>query len=165
MRRVAVTGHMDLAGGTEQLLRDALPGLLTELAAGADGLTGLSCLAPGADAVFAEAVLAAGGTLEVVLPFHDYRSSLAAPAVRGRFDRLVAAASEVTVLPYPEACLAAFEAANSALLKRADALVAVWDGRPPARGGGTATTVAEAREAGLPVHVLWPKGARRDGGR
>ncbi|WP_030280363.1 hypothetical protein [Streptomyces catenulae] len=162
---IAVTGHMDLAEGTERLLRAALPALLTELTAGADGLTGLSCLAPGADSVFAEAVLAAGGTLEVVLPFHDYRGSLADPAVRERFDRLVAAASEVTVEPYPQASLAAFEAANSALLKRADALVAVWDGLPPAKGGGTATTVAEARAAGLPVHVLWPEGARRASAR
>lgn len=160
-RTIAVTGHMDLAEATEKLLRDALPTLLRELTADADGLTGLSCLAPGADSVFAEAVLDAGGTLAVVLPFHDYRNSLADPAVRDRFDRLVAAASEVTALPYPEASLGAFEAANSALLKRADALVAVWDGQPPAKGGGTAATVAEARASGLPVQVLWPAEARR----
>ncbi|MGW1835961.1 hypothetical protein [Streptomyces sp. NPDC002067] len=165
MRTIAVTGHMDLAEGTEKLLRDALPALLRELSAGAGELTGVSCLAPGADSVFAEAVLDAGGALAVVLPFRDYRRSLTDPAVRERFDRLVAAASEVTVLPYPEASLAAFEAANSALLRRADALVAVWDGHPPAKGGGTATTVAEAREAGLPVRVLWPEGAHRGAAR
>jgi hypothetical protein len=47
-------------------------------------------------------------------------------------------------------------------VKRADRLVAVWNGEPPSgKGGGTADTVIEAREAGLPVDVVWPDGAAR----
>jgi len=152
---------MDLAEGTDVLVRDALRDLLGELAESADGVVGVSCIAPGADSLFAEAVLAAGGELTVVLPFHDYRRSLAGADQAARFDRLVAAASDVTVMPYAEPVLEAFEAANTELLKRADVLVAVWDGVPPEKGGGTAETVAEAREAGIPVHVVWPEGARR----
>jgi hypothetical protein len=161
MRTVAVTGHMDLAEGTEELVREALDSLLGELASGADGLLGVSCIAPGADSLFAEAVLAAGGELAVVLPFRDYRRALPGTEHLARFDRLLTAARDVTVMPYPQPSLEAFEAANTELLKRADVLVAIWDGKPAQKGGGTATTVAEARETGIPVHIVWPPGARR----
>ncbi|MFI1867272.1 hypothetical protein [Streptomyces jumonjinensis] len=161
MRTVAVTGHMDLAEGADAPLRDALRDVLGELAGGAHGWVGVSCIAPGADSLFAETVLALGGELAVVLPFRDYRGSLGDERHRARFDRLMEAASDITVMPAVEAGLAAFEAANTELLKRADVLVAVWDGAPSAKGGGTAATVAEAREAGIPVRVVWPSGARR----
>ncbi|WP_424893184.1 hypothetical protein [Streptomyces sp. XH2] len=161
MRTIGVTGHMDLAEGTEPLLRDALQGLLRELTPGATGLTGVSCIAPGADSLFAEAVLAAGGALSVVLPFDDYRASLDDAEDRARFDRLLEAAADVTVMPYPAASVSAFKAANTELLGRSDLLVAVWDGAASAKDGGTAATVAEAREAGIPVRVLWPAGAAR----
>ncbi|MEV0375167.1 hypothetical protein AB0I10_36260 [Streptomyces sp. NPDC050636] len=161
MRTIAVTGHMGLAEGTEALVRDALRDLLGELAAGAQGLVGVSCIAPGADSLFAEAVLAWGGELSVVLPFRDYRRFLDDEEHRARFDRLMKAASHITVMPYPEASLTAFEAANTELLQRAERLIAVWDGAPSEKGGGTAAVVAEAREAGIPVQVVWPSGARR----
>ncbi|MFG2140167.1 hypothetical protein [Streptomyces sp. NPDC048650] len=161
MRTVGVTGHMDLAEGTDALLRDALGEVLGELAAGAHGLVGVSCIAPGADSLFAEAVLACGSELSVVLPFRDYRRSLDDEEHRARFDRLMEAASHITVMPYPEASLTAFEAANTELLQRAEILIAVWDGEPSEKGGGTAAVVAQAREAGMPVHVVWPPGARR----
>ncbi|MET9415617.1 hypothetical protein ABZY03_15805 [Streptomyces klenkii] len=161
MHTIGVTGHMDLAEGTEPLVRDALQCLLGELTSGAPGLTGVSCIAPGADSLFAEAVLASGGALSVVLPFHDYRASLEDAADRARFDRLLEAAADVTVMPYPAASLSAFQAANTELLGRADLLVAVWDGAASEKGGGTAATVAEAHDAGIPVRVLWPAGAAR----
>jgi hypothetical protein len=56
----------------------------------------------------------------------------------------------------------AYETANRTLLDHADRLVAVWNGAPPSgKGGGTADVVVEAREAGLPVDVVWPEGAQR----
>jgi hypothetical protein len=42
-----------------------------------------------------------------------------------------------------------------------DRLVAVWDGLPARGVGGTAEVVADARELGLPVEVVWPAGAWR----
>jgi len=78
------------------------------------------------------------------------------------FDRLVASAEEVLVLPHETAGRQAYEAANAVLVERADRLVAVWNGEPPTgRGGGTADTVLEAQAAGLVVDVVWPEGAAR----
>jgi hypothetical protein len=42
-----------------------------------------------------------------------------------------------------------------------DVLVAVWDGEPARRLGGTADVVAYARERGVPAIVIWPEGATR----
>ncbi|MFE6691513.1 hypothetical protein ACFVFQ_34215 [Streptomyces sp. NPDC057743] len=159
MTTLAVTGHLDLTGRTERLVLDALTTLLH---AHADRkLVGVSCLARGADTLFAQAVLAAGGRLVVVLPSRDYRAAKVRPDHAPTFDRL-AAVAEVVTMPYATADRRAYEAANGELLRRADRLVAVWDGTPPTgKGGGTADAVLQARAAGLPVEVIWPAGAVR----
>lgn len=66
-------------------------------------------------------------------------------------------------MPHDTACREAYEDANRTLLQRADRLVAVWDGAPPSGMGGTAAFVTQAQEAGLPVDVVWPEGAAREG--
>jgi hypothetical protein len=158
---IAVTGYMDLTEDTVPLVRAALDDLLGPYADGSD-LVGVSCIAKGADSLFAEAVLAAGGRLTVVVPSRDYRQNKVGPDHAALFDRLVAAAGEVLVLPDETADRRAYEAANAVLLERADRLVAVWNGEAPSgKGGGTADTVLEAQAAGIPVDVVWPHGAAR----
>ncbi|WP_411133551.1 hypothetical protein [Streptomyces sp. C10] len=159
MTTIAVTGHMDLADSTVPLVQEELRDLLR----GHQGdLVGVTCLARGSDTLFAEAVVEAGGRLVVILPSRDYRQAKVKPDHAPAFDRL-AAAAEVVTMPYDNtANREAYEAANGELLKRADRLVAVWDGVPPSgKGGGTADTVEQARSAGVPVDVVWPRGARR----
>ncbi|MEU0445626.1 hypothetical protein [Streptomyces tendae] len=164
MTALAVTGHMDLTDESVPAVRAALDELLAgyrDLGQGKT-LVGISCIAKGADSLFAEAVLAAGGRLVVVVPSRDYRRGTVEPDGAPLFDRLVEAAAEVVVLPYERAGRQAYEAANALLLERADRLVAVWNGEPPGgRGGGTADVVLAAREAGIPVDVVWPDGAAR----
>ncbi|GAA4994389.1 hypothetical protein [Kitasatospora paranensis] len=158
MTAIAVTGHLNLTEPTVPLVRAELRRLLA--GHGPGPLTGLSCLAPGADTLFAEEVLAAGGRLVAVLPSTRYRQSFAA-GPRADLDRLLAAAAEVLVLPRPAPDDAAYQAANAELLRRADLVVAVWDGRPGNGRGGTADMVAAAGRAGVPVQVVWPAGAAR----
>ncbi|GAA2743103.1 hypothetical protein [Kitasatospora cinereorecta] len=165
MTVIAVTGHLDLAGAGLPSIRAELLALLGPYARGGT-LTGLSCIAPGADALFADVVLELGGRLEVVLPSARYRAAAVAAgytAYAEEFDRLCRAAAEVLVLPAPEPDSAAYVAANAELLRRADRLVAVWDGGPGNGPGGTAHMVAAARAAGVPVHRVWPPGAARTG--
>jgi hypothetical protein len=45
---------------------------------------------------------------------------------------------------------------------RSSVLVAVWDGQPARGLGGTADVVAYARQRGVPMEVIWPRGATRD---
>ncbi|MFI1185429.1 hypothetical protein [Streptomyces californicus] len=161
MTTPAVTGHMDLTDGSVPLVRAALR---TVLAPYGDDLTGVSCVAAGADSLFAEEVTAIGGRLVAVIPSRDYRAAKVKADHAAVFDHLVEAAEDVVTLPHPTADRDAYEAANAELLRRADRLVAVWDGTPPTgRGGGTADTVEQARRAGLEVDVVWPAGAARRG--
>lgn len=160
MTTIAVTGHMDLTDGSMELVRTCLRETLSRYASGE--LVGLSCIARGSDSLFAEELLAAGGRLVVVLPSRDYRQAKVKPDHAPVFDRLVGCADEVLVMPYEMANREAYEAANMTLLERADRVVAVWNGEPlSGKGGGTADVVLAAREAGLPVDVVWPEGAAR----
>lgn len=159
MTTIAVTGHMDLTEDSVPLVRDALRETLRPYA---DGLTGVSCIAKGADSLFADVVLELGGSLVAIIPSKDYRANKVKPDHAPNFDRLSEAAADVVVLDHETANRAAYETANRELLRRADRLVAVWNGEPPTgKGGGTADTVLEARDAGLPVDVVWPDGAAR----
>jgi hypothetical protein len=126
-------------------------------------LVGISCIAEGADSLFAEAAPDVGGRLT---PHHHPPTGLPPEEGQGRPRRPLQPARpshrEVLVLPNDTADRRAYEAANAVLLQRADRLVAVWDGTPPGRkGGGTADTVEEARAVGIPVDVVWPDGAAR----
>lgn len=84
MPRIAVSGHRDLPTGTVQLVDKALRAALSERPADVRGLT---CLAAGADQIFARAVLDLGGDIEVVVPAEKYRDGLPAhPVVHGQID-------------------------------------------------------------------------------
>ncbi|ADI08655.1 hypothetical protein SBI_05535 [Streptomyces bingchenggensis BCW-1] len=160
MTTIAVTGHMDITEDSVPLVRRELDRALA--AYEPSTLVGVSCIARGSDSLFADAVLAVGGRLVVVVPSRDYREAMVKPDHAETFDRLMDAADEVLVMPHATANREAYEAANSVLLERADRLVAVWNGQPPTgKGGGTADVVYGARAAGLPVDVVWPDGASR----
>ncbi len=159
MTRIAVTGHMNLTPATRTLVDAALRDLLAD-EQGA-GLIGISCLAKGADQLFARVVLDLGGQLIVVLPSPNYREQKVKPDNRALFDDLLAKASEVRVMPLAESNRQAYEAANNTLLNMADRLVAVWDGQPSKDQGGTGAVVEQARQLGKPVLVVWPEGAAR----
>ena len=158
MPRIGVTGHMDLTPPTQALVDAAIREMLIgEL----NGLTGIACLARGADQIFARAVLDLGGALIVVLPSPSYREQKVSPDNRAVFDDLLARAAEVHSMPFAEAGRQAYEAANAALLNMADKRVAVWDGQPSKDQGGTGALVEQARKLGKQVHVVWPEGAAR----
>lgn len=157
--RVAVTGHRDLSPSTSELVEAAIR---AELAAHAPGLVGVSCLAPGADQIFAEAVLDLGGAIEAIVPARRYDRVLA-PVDRAAFDRLLRRARTVVRLPYDDPTPASYEAANEWLLRGVHLLLAVWDGEPAQGRGGTAEVVGDARRRSIEVRVLWPEGASRTG--
>ncbi|MCX5381079.1 hypothetical protein [Streptomyces sp. NBC_00091] len=156
--RVGITGHRGLNAQVEQKVRDLLEGAVSSHD-GAD-LVGVSCIADGPDAWFAEYVLAHGGRLEVVLPAEQYREGL--PAQHWPvYDKLMSRASEVHRTGMAASDSAAHMAGSEILVGLVDELLAVWDGKPAWGYGGTADVVAYAERTGVPVRVLWPEGASR----
>jgi hypothetical protein len=157
-RRVAVSGHRGLSGATAGLVDRAIR---DTLAAAGPRVTGISCLADGADQIFARAVTDLGGRLEAIIPAAGYRDCLPAD-YRPEYDRLLAVAAAVRRLPFTVPGAESYMAASRLMIDSADELYAVWDGRPACGYGGTADVVAYARERGTPVRVIWSAGARRD---
>ncbi|MFI5717932.1 hypothetical protein [Nocardia sp. NPDC051750] len=158
MARLGVTGHIHLTADTVDLIRRELS---TRLQRYGGDVVGVSCLAPGADTMFAAAVLAAGGRLEVVLPARRYRDHAVPAEALDVFDELLARAETVQVMSYEDPAADAYRAANEAVLGSIEHLFAVWDGG----GGGTgstAETVKSARDRGIPVDIVWPAGSRRE---
>jgi hypothetical protein len=156
--RIGVTGHRLLSERTSRLVEEALVDRLARLAG--ESLVGITCLAEGADQLFAQAVLRLGGTLEVVLPAARFREEQP-PEQRPRFDRLVALATTVEVLAYDGSTSEAYSDAGRQVVERSDVLLAVWDGHPARGSGGTGDVVAFARSRRTPVEVVWPPGAER----
>jgi hypothetical protein len=159
MTRIAITGHRGLPKDTTALVDKALRAELAKRDTA--GLIGLSCIADGADALFARAVLDSGGKLIVVLPARQYRDGLPAE-YHAAYDELLTAASDVIELDYDESTSEAHQAGSVRMLEEADELFAVWDSKPARGYGGTADVVAAAQHRGMPVTVVWPEGARRD---
>ncbi|MFM9445268.1 hypothetical protein [Streptomyces acidiscabies] len=156
--RVGITGHRGLSPEVEGLVR----AMLGEAVSGYDAveLVAVSCIADGPDAWFAEAVLAHGGRLEVVIPAAEYRESLP-EWHHDTYDRLMRQAADVHETGMTESTSEAHQAGSEILVGLADELLAVWDGKPAWAYGGTADVVDYAERNGVPVRVLWPEGASR----
>lgn len=125
----------------------------------AEGCTDFLCgMALGTDTWAAELVLEIQKTLSGIKPVHlhaylpfagqDERWSASA---RKRYRTILDRCDSVTVLAdrYTPSCM---EARNEAMIRRADRLIAVYDGKK----GGTANTVRLAHEKGIALRILSP---------
>lgn len=157
MIRIGITGHRELTPQVSEAVADLIR---AHLAPYGCEMTGMSCLADGADALFAETVVDTGAPLEVVVPAVEYRAGLPVEH-HPTYDRLLEQAVLVHELPRTASTSQAHMAAGRFLVEHCDQLVAVWDGGPARGPGGTADIVAYARSLHRPISVLWPEGARR----
>ncbi|TCC59687.1 hypothetical protein E0H73_24005 [Kribbella pittospori] len=156
MTTLGVTGHSQLSErGAELVYRD-----LVEHVAGypAEELVGITCLARGADQLFADAILDRGGRLEIIAPSIDYFDHISDEQQRARCTAFRQRAASVHTLPHAHAGSAAYLAASELLVDRCDRLIAVWDGGD---SSGTADAVAYARSLGREITIVWPEGAER----
>ncbi|MBW8087608.1 hypothetical protein IGW14_05995 [Streptomyces hygroscopicus subsp. hygroscopicus] len=156
--RLGITGHRGLPPKTERLVRRALQ---EEVARHGPDLVGVSCIADGPDAWFAELVLKVGGRLEVVVPAENYRDGLPEEHHQS-YDRLIQQAADVHRTGMVESDSQAHMAGSEILVGLVDELVAVWDGQPARGYGGTADVVAYAERTGVRFRVIWPEGSTRD---
>jgi hypothetical protein len=157
--RIAVTGHRGLSPAVAAVVDHAIRRELEPYAKNGE-LVGLSCLADGADQIFAAAVLDLGGELEAVVPSREYRDGLPDTA-RQHYDEQLSRAIVVHRLDYQASTPQAHMDASVFMVDKADCLFAVWDGLPARAFGGTADVVGYTRTRGIPVTVIWPAGATR----
>jgi hypothetical protein len=156
MERIGVSGHQALSGWTREAVRQELSKLL----AAHSRAVGVTSLAVGSDQIFAEAALADGYQLDVILPCADYEATFDEQGL-ATFKRLLACANRVKALDFATPSQEAFFAAGKAVVDDSDILLAIWDGAPAAGLGGTADVVRYANSRGKKVTVIWPEGASR----
>ncbi|MER8067353.1 hypothetical protein ABTZ59_03430 [Streptomyces sp. NPDC094034] len=156
--RVGITGHRGLSKAIERQVK----AMLAEQIATLDvrDLVAISCIADGPDTWWAQAVLDAGGRVEVVIPAAWYRRDLP-DWHHAEYDSLFSSASDIHDTGMTESTSAAHQAGSEILVGLSDVVLAVWDGLPARGFGGTADVVAYAARVGVPVTVLWPDGATR----
>ncbi|MEV5506506.1 hypothetical protein [Streptomyces orinoci] len=156
--RIGITGHRGLSEAVEKDVRQALHEVIEAYPPG--GLTGVSCIADGPDAWFAEEVLRCGGRIEVVVPAAEYREGL--PAWHHEsYDGLLRRASDIHHTGLTRSDAQAHMTGSELLVGLVDELIAVWDGQPARGYGGTADVVAYANRTGVAVRILWPENATR----
>jgi hypothetical protein len=123
-------------------------------------LTIATALAEGADCMAAQASIAAGYRLKVILPFaaQDYAKDFSEAGLKV-FSSLRGKADETIALNGDRARDAeAYEAAGLAILDASDILIAIWDRRPSAGRGGTVEIMDEAVRRGMPVILVDARG-------
>ncbi|MBO0879432.1 MAG: hypothetical protein J2P17_03485 [Mycobacterium sp.] len=159
MTTIGITGHSSLSEPTIALVDKALRDALLPHANG--DLVGVSCLARGADQIFAAAVLELGGMLDVVIPAADYVTGIREATSRARVETLVARARSVHQLPFRTSGPDAYLAGSKELIDRSELIFAVWDGGPADGTGGTADAVSYAKRRKREITVIWPVDAAR----
>ena len=149
--KVAITGHQDLGDAADlDWIKTAVREASNQLATS----HGVSCRAAGADQLFAALVVQRELPLTVIIPCKAYVGTFTSAPDLVEYHRLLRAASERVAMPFDEPGPLAYDAANRELVDRADAIIAVWDGKPARASGGTAEVVAYARlRARRVVHV------------
>jgi hypothetical protein len=159
--RLAVTGHRTLAdaqalGKAIDSVLDLILDLLPAAIRSACRLVAVSALADGADRLVPQSVLSRPGSrLEVILPMPeaDYVTDFDPASSRPQFERLLAEASWVSVVPSALTRDDAYLAAGKAVVDRADITIAIWDGRQAAGRGGTGEIVRYIRHQHRPL--IW----------
>ena len=157
--RVGITGHRGLPDASAELVKSAIREIVREYCAG--DLVGISCIADGPDAWFAQAVIDHGGSLEIVVPATRYRELLP-EWHHATYDAMVSQASKVHETGLTESDSHAHMTGSEILVRLSDEVLAVWDGLPARGYGGTADVMTFAENNGVPVRVVWPEGATRD---
>jgi hypothetical protein len=135
-------GALDLYARERSLFSDDPPRLLF-----------VSPLADGSDQIATGIALDLGFEVQAILPFdrQTYRATLHNSGLK-RFDELICRATCVLELPGEiESEYLAFVMAGRGTVAHCDALLAVWDGRPPRGRGGTGDVVNIAITRGTAV--------------
>lgn len=156
MTVIAVTGHQHIPEQANEYVTEELRRLLDTYQGLEQQITGVSCLAVGADQLFADEVLNRGFALKAIIPCANYESTFNARDLKA-YRRLLREASSVETMPYTDPTPHAFLEASKHMIDMSDIVVALWDGFP-GQPGGTGDAVSYARSQGKPMVMIWPEG-------
>jgi hypothetical protein len=114
----------------------------------------ITALAAGGDQLFSQVALSAGIAIEVVVPCVGYEMAFERADELAQFESLLARATNIIRLDFPEPSEDAYLAAGIYVVEKSSLVVALWNGNAPVGKGGTGEIVMYAKKRNLPViHV------------
>jgi hypothetical protein len=139
--KVGITGHQNLGSDdTIMWLRERISAVLDE-----NPVTeGFTCLAKGADQVYAEILLGKFIPYTFVRPCQGYEGTFRLPSDLVNFERLRKDAAHTIEMPFQDPSESAYLRAGQFIVDNSELLIAVWDGLPAKGMGGTGDIVSYA---------------------
>lgn len=153
---IAITGHQHIPEQAFEYVRDGLGRFLDTYLGLGKQVTAVSCLAVGADQLFANEALNRGFNLKAINACKNIESTFDGQGL-AEYRRLLAATFESDTMLYDESSPEAYLVASEHMIDISDVVVALWDGQPGSPGG-TGDAVSYARSQGKPVVLIWPEG-------
>ena len=151
--RVGITGHQRLESHLDwEWVEREFSALLHSLK---PPLIGVTCLAIGADQLFANAILQNGGIVEAVIPFQEYEMSFEADG-KEQYYKLIKRAAKITTLQRKASIEESYSEAGKVVVDSSEIIIGVWNGLPAAGLGGTADVIRYALQKGKTVTQLNP---------
>ena len=157
-KKIGITGHQNIPREAMPFLQKKIVDVIND--AGKE-MVCVSSLALGADQLFAEATLKAGGHLYAVIPCQNYEKTFSNKSQIDHFHELLKKADNVEVLDYNFPSEEAFLKAGHQVADLSDILLAIWDGKKAKGKGGTADIVRYAKKHNKEVIIMWPEGVVR----
>ncbi|MGG3102046.1 hypothetical protein ABEP12_01960 [Bacillus velezensis] len=135
---LGITGHQDL--GSENWERK-IAEKLTKIIKEHPVRMGYTCLAKGADQLFAQALIKLRVPYTVVIPSSNYEATFEGRNEIARYKELLEKADQQIKLPFSQPEEKAFLEAGKCVADNAEILIAVWNGQAAKGLGGTGDIV------------------------
>ena len=157
--KVGITGHQNLGTRCDvEWISEMMIHAVDEY----DITKGISCLAAGADQLFAEILCQRQIPYMAVVPSAGYEDTFAESALRENYRLLLIRAQEVMKLDFAFPSEEAFFAAGKYVVDLSDLVFTVWDGLRAKGLGGTGDIVSYAASKGKSIVHFDPIARRVD---
>jgi hypothetical protein len=151
--KAGITGHQDLGDqATIAWEKDTLARLMVEYKVS----KGFSCLAKGADQLFAAVLAEKSIPFTAVISCIGYEKTFDDQTARNDYLRFVQIAGECIELNFPYPSEQAFFAGGKKVVACSDIIFAVWNGKPAKGLGGTGDVVNFSKQEGKTVVHINP---------
>ncbi|HEX8396780.1 MAG TPA: hypothetical protein VF644_05105 [Pyrinomonadaceae bacterium] len=139
--KVGITGHQNIGSTSEiKWVENSLIKAIREYKVS----EGFTCLAVGADQLFAEILLKESIPCVAIIPSHNYEKTFENENDYKNYETLLSSAHKVIELNFEKPSEIAFFEAGKKVVNCSDIVFAIWDGKPVEGLGGTADVVEYA---------------------
>lgn len=151
--KAGMTGHQSLGS---KLAVEWLQEQLMQAAAENEVTLGYTCLAAGADQLFASTLYQLGIPYVVLIPSKQYEDTFDDSDILMQYRLWLSRATKIVELGFDFPTETAFFEAGKKIVDCSDLIVAVWNGKPAKGLGGTGDVVKYALSRGKPLVHLNP---------